>query len=299
MFAKYKGSRYAPKKSRVWHVRAALLSVVLLVLFVWFVSIFRLLSSNDQHPIQDRIKNSQKISKQGPELTYQEWLRRRQNITLQPLEAIKKVNVSALGKWVFRKTKDGRPHYLNLKTKEIKWITPPKNLQAYIDEEKRKTDVEGGGVLSLMDGLLKLRVDTDKKQNGENDDDDEDEDEDSTKNKDGTYKPLRPESADDDNPDSGGWVYSPRQKKLDEEKKKRAVKGKKDEGAAKAKEKILEEDKKYKEKVDKENGKKDKLVPDHIHARKGETAKSIVAEYLAKLKENHVNYNEAPPRHHN
>ena len=103
---------------------------------------------------------------------------------------------------------------------------------------------------------------------------------------------MRPESADDDNPDSGGWVYSPRQKKLDEEKKKRAVKGKKDEGAAKAKEKILEEDKKYKEKVDKENGKKDKLAPGHIHARKGETAKSIVAEYLAKLKENHVNYNQ-------
>ena len=175
---------------------------------------------------------------------------------------------------------------------------PPKNLQAYIDEEKRKTDVEGGGVLSLMDGLLKLRVDTDKKQNGENDDDDEDEDEDSTKNKDGTYKPLRPESADDDNPDSGGWVYSPRQKSWMRRRKK-AVKGKKDEGAAKAKEKILEEDKKYKEKWIKRMERKDKLAPDHIHARKGETAKSIVAEYLAKLKENHVNYNEAPPRHHN
>ena len=58
------------------------------------------------------------------------------------------------------------------------------------------------------------------------------------------------------------------------------------------KEKILEEDRKYKEKVDKENGKKDKLAPGHIRARKGETAKSIVAEYLAKLKENHVNYNQ-------
>ena len=96
MFAKYKSSRYAPKKSRAWHVRAALLSIVLLVLFVWFVSILRLLTSNDQHPIQDRIKNSQSISKQGPQITYQEWMRRRQNITLQPLESIKKVNTSAL-----------------------------------------------------------------------------------------------------------------------------------------------------------------------------------------------------------
>ena len=71
-----------------------------------------------------------------------------------------------------------------------------------------------------MDGLLKLRVETDKKMHGENDDDDEDEDEDSTKNKDGTYKALRPESANDDDPNSGGWVYSPRQKSWMRRRKK-------------------------------------------------------------------------------
>ena len=292
MFAKYKGRRPALKKTRVWYVRAALLCLVLLVLFVWSVSIFRLFTSNDQHPIQDRIRNSKGVSKGGTQISYKEWMRRRQNITLQPLESIKKVNASAVGKWVFRKTKDGRPHYLNLKTKEIKWITPPKNLQAYIDEQRKKTDVEGGGALSLMDGLLKLRVDTDKAENDENDDDGEDSDEDSTQNKDGTYKPLRPESSNDEDPNSGGWVYSPRQKKIDEEKKKKAASDKKGEEAAKEKEKILEEDQKYKEKVDKENGKKNTLAPGHIRARKGETAKSIVAEYLAKLKENHVNFNQ-------
>ena len=114
---------------------------------------------------------------------------------------------------------------------------PPKNLQAYIDEQRKQKDVEGG-CLSLMDGLLKLRVETDKKMHGENDDDDEDEDEDSTKIRMGRIRHCG-QKVQMTTTQIVADGYIRQGKKSWMRRRKKAVSGKKAEEAAKAKRKNI------------------------------------------------------------
>jgi hypothetical protein len=149
MFAKYNSTSPKKRKNKT-NFREIGIGVIFSVLLIWCFAILSTLtslskkttrsirqkiqdSSNDNNIqkkiITGSIRNDNNIHKK---LSYQEWMKHRQNVALKPLEPMKRLNASDVGKWVFRKTKDGKPHYFNKKTHEIKWITPPKNLQACI-----------------------------------------------------------------------------------------------------------------------------------------------------------------------
>ena len=138
----YRRNNKNGKHQNIINIRSIGIGIIICILTIWCFGLTTFFSiqsnNNNEHPIKKIIKDSNdnrnnavnKNKNNGGKLTpYQAWLKRRKGIALKPLEPIKKLNVSEIGKWVFRKTKDGKPHYYNRKTHEIKWIKPPKNLQ--------------------------------------------------------------------------------------------------------------------------------------------------------------------------
>ena len=122
-----------------------------------------------------------------------------------------------------------------------------------------------------MDVLLKQRAEHDKKKNEVSDEDEEDADEITTKTKKKTADSGRTAGV---YKNDGGWVFSPsdviaEKEKLEKEKTKK------------------EEDAKLKSK---EKEKQNSRRKDSIQIAKGETAKSLVAKYLADLRSKNVDY---------
>ncbi len=221
---------------------------------------------------QNREFSMMEYSKQKP-IPYKEWVRRRQEIALKPLHPAATLNKTEVGKWIFRKVmidNELKPQYYNIKTHEVKWLKPPKDLAHYEEELDKNAEVEGGGVLSLMDILLKQRAEMDarKSKSERSDEDEEDSDEEIVT----TKAPGSGRTVGEDRND-GGWVFSPKDV-VAEKEKRNGMKIKKEEDA---KSRVKEEDEKRRKKST-------------IPLAKGETAKSIVAKYLAGLREKNVDY---------